>query len=79
MEEACHLLGVGLFQKFAKGHDLVGHRWMLRLLGSATKPLPVIRDDHRKPLARLYGAFPVKLLRVSLSPCSANWRLLVPT
>jgi hypothetical protein len=28
-----------LFQKRAKGHDLVGHRWMLgSVAGSATKP-----------------------------------------
>jgi hypothetical protein len=41
--EADHLaqqIGVGtLFQKGTKGHDLVGHRWILgSVAGSATKP-----------------------------------------
>ena len=41
--EADHLaqeVGIGaLFQKRAKRHDLVGHRWILgSVVGSATKP-----------------------------------------
>jgi hypothetical protein len=55
--EANHLpqqIGVGtLFQKRAKAHHLVGHRWILSSVAwFSDQTLPMIRDDHRKPLAR---------------------------
>ena len=61
-------IGVGaLFQKRAKGHHLVSHRW---ILGSVAwfSDLPMIRDDHRKPLAH-YGA-PQGRARSRLAPPS---------
>ena len=59
--EANHLaqqIGVGtLFQKRAKAHHLVGHRWILSSVAwFSDQTLPMIRDDHRKPLARYRAA-----------------------
>ena len=50
--EANHLpqqIGVGtLFQKRAKAHHLVGHRWILSSVAwFSDQTLPMIRDDHR--------------------------------
>jgi hypothetical protein len=57
-------IGVGaLFQKRAKGHHLVGHRWILGSVAwFSDQTLPMIRDDHRKPLAH-YGAIKSALAR----------------
>jgi len=42
-----------LFQKRAKGHHIVGHRWILDPVARfSDEPLPKIRDGHREPLAR---------------------------
>ena len=65
--EADHLaqkIGIGaLFQKRAKGHHLVGHRWILGSVAwFSDQTLPMIRDDHRKPLAH-YGAIKGALAR----------------
>src|SRR6478752_1244451 len=63
-------IGVGaLFQKRAKGHHLVGHRWILGSVAwFSDQTLPMIRDDHRKPLAH-YGA-PQGRARSRLAPPS---------
>src|SRR5260370_20290030 len=63
-------VGVGaLFQKSAKVHHLVGHRWILGSVAwFSDQALPVIRDGHRKPLAR-YGA---TYGRASRAACSAE-------
>src|SRR5580692_12971472 len=57
-------IGVGaLFQKRAKGHHLVGHRWILGSVAwFSDQTLPMVRDDHRKPLAH-YGAIKGALAR----------------
>jgi hypothetical protein len=70
--EADHLaqqIGVGaLFQKRAKGHHLIGHRWILGSVAwFSDQTLPMVRDGHRKPLAR-YGAIGAR----SLAACSAE-------
>ena len=58
------LFGVGsLLQKHAKGHHLIGHRWVL----GSNQTLPPIHNDHRKPPAR-FGAMRAR----SLPICSAE-------
>jgi hypothetical protein len=58
------LFGVGsLLQKRAKGHHLIGHRWVL----GSNQTLPAIHNDHRKPPAR-FGAMRAR----SLATCSAE-------
>ena len=70
--EADHLaqqVGVGtLFQKGTKVHHLIGHRWILGSVAwFSDQTLPMIRDGHRKPLAR-YRATGAR----SLAACSAE-------
>src|SRR5439155_19876149 len=62
-------VGVGaLFRKGTKVHHLVGHRWILGSVAwFSDQTLPMIRDGHRKPLAR-YGATGAR----SLAACSAE-------
>src|SRR5205823_978721 len=60
--EADHLaqqVGVGaLFQKGTKVHHLVGHRWILGSVAwFSDQTLPMIRDGHRKPLARYRATY----------------------
>ena len=78
--EADHLaqkIGVGaLFQKRAKGHHLVGHRWILGSVAwFSDQTLPMICDDHRKPLAHygaIKGALACGLLRRVTSPAGTR-------
>src|SRR5947208_6111447 len=76
--EADHLaqqVGVGtLFQKGTKVHHLVGHRWILGSVAwFSDQTLPMIRDSHRKPLARYRATLGRARSRLAPPSYTTSW------
>jgi len=57
-----------LFQKRAKGHHIVGQRWIPDSVAwFSDEPLPKIRDGHRKPLVRCDATLGRARLRLAVT------------